>query len=411
MKSKTITTLVVEGTDGVGKTTLYKNLLDYYNYMYCVYDRGELSNIVYAEKYNRPFCSTQRGLPILYILLICNKSELKRRIIERAENEKWLAKDVNSELNKINDQDNFIKYYDSFKNDYHIIKIDCTNLNEKELLKLAVKEINNYVNNLSIDDNLSSWNELYKSGCEKLGLKFKCINNQPYINNVPIMAECNLHNGVYEMFDNKTIPHNLIYCQAYTQKEFMFDCDFSIVDFYDRKEDFSYIINSKIFSRRELFDYFKKFTENNISCITGDIFIDNPLIKRSPRVFGDDYIKKIGEAKATVYVARELAYLKYTTTRLYESILAKQIIFVDKLSDPKCIILNSIYKNSKHKNALISLLYVDENSICDNYKIILNDYNLVNEIIISQFNYYNELKASVLTNNLFIQSGDKNESN
>lgn len=92
MKSKTITTLVVEGTDGVGKTTLYKNLLDYYNYMYCVYDRGELSNIVYAEKYNRPFCSTQRGLPILYILLICNKSELKRRIIERAENEKWFRK-------------------------------------------------------------------------------------------------------------------------------------------------------------------------------------------------------------------------------------------------------------------------------------------------------------------------------
>lgn len=405
MKSKTISHIIVEGCDGVGKTTLYKNLLRCYNYRYCVYDRGELSNIVYAEKYNRPFCSTQRGLPILYILLTCDESELKRRILQRAKLENWSIIDTNEELNKIKDQEKFIEYYESFKGDYHIIKIDCTHLDENELLKIAVEKIDNYVNYLDVDEELSSWNKLYKYGCEKLGLNFDVRNNQPYINNIPIMAECNLHNGLYETFDNKLIPHNLIYCQSYSQKKKLTFDDFSIDEFYSRKEDFSYIINSKILSRLELFNYFNSFIINDVTCITGDIkyYINTPLIKCSSRVFGDDYIKKIKEAKATIYDARELAYLKYTTTRLYESILAMQIIFVDKLSDVECIILNSIYKNSKYKDVLIKLLYVDEHSICNNYKEILDNPDLVKEIILCQINYYNELKETVLKNNLFTQ--------
>ena len=390
MKSKNISMFIIEGADGVGKTTLYKLLLEEFRYIFPVYDRGELSNFVYAKKYNRTFSSSQRGLPILYILLYCDIEVLKKRIEIRANNENWNEKDLKNELLKVYDQKIFLDNIKEFSKDYHLICIDNTNLNEYDTLRIAKIKILEYLDSLNSDSEstYSNWNKIYSTECEKLGLEFKTINNQPYINGLPIMAECNLHNGLYETFTDKRVPHNLIYCQYYNQYP-------NVQDIYDRKEDFSYIINSKIFTRHEVYDYFNSFVENNLTCLTGttDYAANDPFIKCCDRVFGDEYIKLISKAKATVYIGRRLEYLKYLSTRLYESIIAKQIIFVDEKSDLNNDILKQIHHNDYR---LIELLRVNENNICEKYKKVLSMPGIVKTIIDNQSRYYENLKAHIL---------------
>ena len=50
--------LVIEGPDAVGKSTLIDGLFKHYNFRYMCYHRGELSNYVFAKKFNRPFFAT-----------------------------------------------------------------------------------------------------------------------------------------------------------------------------------------------------------------------------------------------------------------------------------------------------------------------------------------------------------------
>ena len=207
MKNNYILGFIIEGTDGVGKTTLRNKLTKYYNYSYFVYDRGDISNYVYSKIYNRDFIPMQLHLPILYILLTCSKEELKKRIINRDfENKEILEK----ELNKIEQQDNFINAYNELKNDYNIITINTTNKNEDEVLDLVVKEIEKYIYNLPSDEEISEWNKLYKKGCEKLKLKFEVKNKQSFINNFPICTDYTCYNGAYETFKYNKTPISLI---------------------------------------------------------------------------------------------------------------------------------------------------------------------------------------------------------
>ncbi len=385
MKNRNFTNIIIEGTDGVGKSTLQKKLLEYYNYRIPVYDRGELSNMVYAKKYDRPFSAMQRHLPILYIFLYCNATQLGLRIQKRATEENWPEKELRAELEKISDQGEFFKLLPAFAKDYHLITLDTTALNADEVLQEAVSLIDSYSKKLKEDDpaTYTAWNILYKMGCDHFGLDFKVINNQPYINNIAVMGEINNQNGVYETFSDKRYPHNLIYMFGYNQHP-------EIVPFNERKVDFTYIINSKILSRHEVYDYMENFIENNLSMFAGKpmYMIDHPLVITMERPVGDPLIKKMSEAKATVYMARKMAYLKYVSVRLYESILAENVIFVDKLSDPDCEILKAIYGDNEE---LINLLYVDENSICENYETVINDEKLVKFIIKKQHQYYDKL--------------------
>lgn len=388
MKSKYITNIIVEGPDGVGKTTLYKNLLEHYGYRIPVYDRGELSNFVYAKKYGRPFSAMQRHLPILYVLLLCDKETLANRIAKRGA---ATEEELKSELSKVDDVDVFAKYLNEFKKDYHVVEVDTTALDERETLEEAVKLIDRYVSKFAEDplESYSSWNKAYYEQCKKLGLDYKVISNQPFINGKAIMAETNLHQGIYETFTDKRCPHNLIYCEQY------FDKPLDVVPFDERKEDFTYVINSKIFSRHEVYDYFNSFAESNLSCVTGvTAYSDNnPLIKPLPRVFGNDYIHELSKAKATIYIARRMEYLKYCSTRLYESILADNVIFVDKLSDSECDILRQIHGDD---DELIGLLYVTPEDVCESYMYLMKHKELVEKALYDQREWYSKTRAKVL---------------
>lgn len=383
MKSKYITTIILEGTDGVGKSTITNELFKIYNYRYMVYHRGELSNLFYALKYDRPFAATQNGLPFLHVLLTCNKSELRDRIYQRGFALHQSYEHVQSELDKINDQDEFIRLAKAMSNDYHFIILDTSGLSAEDTGKILAKRIDEYVANLENDKEISSWNKMYEKACKKLKLKFTTKANQPHINDVPFMSELTCQNGVYERFDNRDYPDNLIYSMAYDVKK-------SDIDKVKKQFDFAYIINSKIKRRPEVYDYLNAFTNQDLSCMISesDLIDSNLLRVRTPRMFGDEFIKTIAKARATVYCARDLAHLKMQTARLYEAILAEQIVFVDSLSDVDCDILNDIFCN---ETDIIKLLYVRPETICQNYKFIVTHPEMYDYILHTQRKWYDSL--------------------
>ena len=383
MKSRNITTIIVEGTDGVGKSELIGQLFKIYNYRYMVYHRGELSNLFYAMKFHRPFATTQVGLPFLHILLTCDKNELRKRIIHRAEVNHESKESLDKELEKVDDQDEFIRLAKAMMNDYHMLILDTTGKSIEKVGKDAANLIDNYVANLSNDETVSEWNRMYSESAKDLNINFTCKDNQPYFNNIAFMSESTLQNGVYERFDEKTYPDNLMFALNYSVSD-------KQVRKIDKKYDFAYIINSKIKRRKEIYKYYNEFKKSKYTCLVSqsDLIPEDEYKIRCPREFGDMFILQLAKAKATVYCARDLAYLKLQTARLYEAILARQIVFVDKESDLDNDILSQIHKGAWYEQ----LLYVTPQTICSNYDIIINDAKLYEEILDTQTKWYNKLK-------------------
>ena len=386
MKSKNITTLILEGADGVGKSTITLKLFKIYNYRYMVYHRGEMSNLLFALKYNRNFTPTQVSLPFLHILLTCDKDELRRRITQRETALNHSKEEMEAELAKVNDQDKFIELAGKMSQKYHIIVVDTTGKTADETAAEVAKKVDEYVANLEIDANVSEWNAMYKKACDKLGLAFTVRDNQPYINDIMFMSEFNLQNGVYEMFGNKDYPDNFIYSLAYD--------DVSPVKVDEKDVDFAYIINSKIKDRREIFDYYSAFCNADKTCLTSsyELIPDDPHLIKTGRAFGNDFINMISEAKATVYCARDLEFAKLQTARIYEATLADQILFVDKLSDTGCEMLKAVHKDDEK---LIELLYVTPENIVSNYDYVMSHKDLYDKILSNQHSYYEWLKESV----------------
>ena len=382
MKSKFITHIIIEGCDGVGKDSIMAELWPMYNFQYRVLMRGELSDFVYAKKYNREFISTQRGLPFLYVLLIKDKKQIKQQIINR-------GIDVETELKKLNDQDLFIKYADILKQDYHIIIVNVDNLNIKQAAEKVYKETIKYINDLKIEDEPNEFNKMYIKGSERLGLKWTVRNNQPFLNGKMIMADAQLHNGRFETYDDKTIPHNLIFSLGYD-----YICT---TDIFNRKIDFAYPINSKILVRKEIYNYIENLNKNGLTLLTTDSKyipeLDN--IIRADKVFGDKYISLLTQAKATFYCSRDLAYLEMMTVRCYEAVRANQIIFVDIKTDPLHKILKQIH--GAH-SSYIRLLMCDEKSLPKKYKKVMASKIRVQRILQNQKEWYTKLCMEVTKN-------------
>lgn len=387
MKSKTISHIVLEGTDGVGKTTMLLNLLRHYNYRYIVYDRGELSNFVYAKKYNRAFISLQRNMPMLYVLLTCDKDILRKRIIKRGKDNGLTDTEILNDIIKIDDQDMFIQAANNFKNDYHIITVDISYLDELDACHKVAAEIDKYVNSLPTDTEETNWNIMYRKACNMFGLTLKVRDNQPYINDIMFMSESTWQNGAYETFTDKTCPDNLLYSLAYS-----LDCH--KYDVSNKDLDFAYVINSKINRRHEIIDYYLEMAKNGMSCLVSNKVFDALNVDyfvSMPRAFGDEFIKQLSRAKATIYCARDLEYLKLQTARLYEGIIANQIVFVDMESDKNCDMLKQIHKDKM----LIDLLYVTPQTFIRNYTTILDNPILYQRILDNQKQWYKTLVKDV----------------
>jgi len=393
MKHKNIHNLIIEGPDGVGKSTLIQNIFKHYNYRYMCYHRGELSNKIFAEKYHRPYYITQNNLPFLYIVLLCDEKELEKRIRMRETNEEKLQE----ELSKVKDNSKFRLYALEMSKEYDMFILDTTHLNEQQVLERVCDFLDTEIN-CEEDETISTWNEMYDISCKKYGLKFKVIENQPYINDIPINVESTLHNGVHETFTDKRYPDNLLYSLAYDRSKINSNCE--------KTYDFNYIINSKIKKRPEIFDYYEAFKKNNQTCLIANnpLVEENKLFTRIDRVFKEDFINTIAKSRATVYCARDLAPLKLQTARLYESILANNIVFVDRYSDEDCEILNMIYGED---DFVKQLLWVTPDSISVNYRIIMKDKSLMNYILEKQNKFYNKLvsdfEENVKNNKVFVK--------
>lgn len=380
MKSKFITHIVLEGCDGVGKDSIMADLWPKYNFRYRVLMRGELSDFVYSRKYNREFISTQRGLPFLYVLITKDVNEIRNQIIKRGE-------DVENELKKLADQELFKTCAKIFEQDYHIIVVDVTGLTIQEGSEKVFNETLKYINNLDKDDEPNEFNKMYIKGANKLGLKWTVRNNQPFLDGEMIMADAQLHNGRFETYDNRDMPHNLIFSIGYDYQN-----EDTIDEFMSRPYDFAYPINSKILVRGEIYDYIDKLCRNNLTLVTTDSKYIPPFenLIRVDKVFGDDYIKMLTQAKATFYCSRDLAYLEMMTVRCYEAVRANQLIFVDRLTDPECKILRAIHGISLD-DIILSKLWCTENTLTNNYKEIIKNKELVKLILKNQRQWYQNL--------------------
>ena len=138
MRYRNVRNLIIEGPDGVGKSTLIEGLFNYYNYKYMCYHRGELSNRLFAEKFKRPFYETQRGLPFIYIVLAANDEDLKNRILRRAEDEGWQDADLQKELKTVEYSHEYLLLANEMLEDYDIHIVNTSGKTESQVLESVV---------------------------------------------------------------------------------------------------------------------------------------------------------------------------------------------------------------------------------------------------------------------------------
>ena len=386
MKNNNISYIILEGGDGVGKSTLNPYIYRKFNRKFTIETRGDISEYVYAKKYNRPMHKYEHGLPFLYVILIRDKLETTQMIIDRKTQSFVENISTEDELNTLDDQDLFIQAAKDLKDEYNIIVVDLSGCNIEQSVDKVCHAIEEYIqNNIKYDETMNMFNKMYELGCEKYDLIWRCIDNQPYLNNQMIMADFQYHNGMFETYTNKTIPHNLLFSAAYSKTNMT-----DINDFYDREIDFVYPINSKIKFRNKIWAYLQELLKHHIVLTTKTDYLqslDMSNLAIFDKVFGDGYIKQLSRAKATVYSSRELAHIEMMTVRCYESVLADNIIFVDEKTDPQHKILTQIYKDDEE---MIEQLTVNEHNISQKYEWIMSN-DCVCYILTKQRQWYEKL--------------------
>lgn len=380
MKASNISIIQIEGVDGVGKTSLIKECSKRGLHRYAICDRGDLSDYVFAKLYHRNFIPSVNNQNALIILLIDDKDVIKNRLRARGDDE---------EIAKVDLQDEYIRAAKLLdEHDYKVVTIDIHGLSISEVFERVLNILTAIPCFADAEDEseYSIWNRQYAKGAQKLGYKFRVIQNQPYINDIPICSEITCHNGVYETFENKKYPISLVYVMGYD------DFDASQIK---KDVDFSYPIWSKINRRPEVFQYYSAWENHGLTFLASSLHCDNYSNSYEfTRSTGIMYLAQLAKANATVYTARDVAYLKMQNARLYEAILANQIVFVDKESDPDCEILTLMH----HDKELIDLLYCTPDDICDKY----NDALLIKDkILTNQREYYNKLVNNVKVSTAF----------
>ena len=273
------------------------------------------------------------------------------------------------------------------KDEYNIITIETSNMTYDEVVDTITNEVKKFVSALPTDKEINGFNELYKKGAEKYGLKVTIRDNQPYLENQQFMADFQYHNGLYETFEDKSMPDTLLYVAAYNNTE---------TDMSNKTIDFQYPINSKILFRPEVKDYVKHISDSLTLLTTESHYLDDVANMKNVtmfgKVFGDDYIKQLSRTKATIITNRELAHTEMMTARWYEAVLANTVIFVDKITDPYSKVLKQIHSDNEK---LIDLLTVIPETIVNNYLTVINDAQLVKQILDAQHKWFNKLLSEI----------------
>lgn len=138
MHYRNVRNLIIEGPDGVGKSTLIDGLFKHYDYKYMCYHRGELSNKLFAKKFKRVFYETQRGLPFLYIVLTASKRCLTSRIIKRANFENWTEEQKQKELETVSYSNEYSNLANEMIQNYDVCIINTSDKSDKDVLNEVI---------------------------------------------------------------------------------------------------------------------------------------------------------------------------------------------------------------------------------------------------------------------------------
>lgn len=373
LKNRQFNTLIVEGPDCELKQQFIEKLHDYFQGQYLVITHGDLYEQVYALKHNIVPTRHTHGMQVKYILFDIEQ-----------DNEEYMKE---------------LSLYKKVVKKLPASEYDIVNIAKKDTLNETVGDIGfriSFENSIRSDEEFNKFNLMYKTGCEKYRLNWKVVDDQPYLNDRQIMADYQYHNGSYETYTDKSIPDTLLYSAAYTNTK---SCH--IADFMKKKYDVQYPINSKIKYRPDAQDYIKAIIKSLTLYTSKSSYVDEIVsdctneekakIHTFDKVFCDDYIKELSQAKTTIITNREFAHTEMMTARWYEAVLANCVIFVDEQTDPESKVLKQIYgKNSM----FIQMLTVTPETYVDSVKQIISaptEYQSIEEILNAQHAWYNRL--------------------
>lgn len=383
--NKQFNTLIVEGPESELKQQFMQKLHDTFEGRFLVITHGDIYEQVYAMKHNLIPVRHTHGAQVKYILF-----------------------DMSDGTKECDDE---LSLYKKVMFALPASEFDVMNIVHKDTIDDIAFDISFRLDmEFRHDDNENEFNEfnkMYSLGCKQFGLKWHVIDNQPYLCNRQIMADYQYHNGSYETYDNKTIPDTLLYSAAYSNTK-----SIRYEDFMQKKYDVQYPINSKIKYRPDAEDYIKETIKSLTLYTSKSSYIDEVVsdcteekknkIFTFDKVFCDDYIKELSQAKVTVITNREFAHTEMMTARWYEAVIANCIIFVDMYTDPQSKVLKQIYGDYSE---FVKMLTVTPETFVDRVKCVLNlpeQQQCIEEILSAQHAWYNRLLNNINTANISI---------
>ena len=352
-----ISHVVIEGCDGVGKSTLLFGLQKKFNRIGPSFrDRGELSDFVYAKKFGRSVVSVnQCHLPFLYVLITKSEDEIRKQLEKRAQVDPIAAKDLSEELDAIKDQRLFMDLYREFKVDHHAIMCDLTGKSIDESIDFVYDKINEYLDHLPKDCADSTTHFILSSAACKKQWRFHSINGQPYFNSKMAILDPDKHNGVYETVTDKTYPISLMYAaefEPYVKDRVKTDKNLAIVD-------------NRVFSD----DHEVILPEHITNIMTGM----------------EGFMNVFNTASCVEYYTR-YGYRHGVSPMLYLAAMTNTVIFFDQRHTLQMDIYQQIYKN--HEELINYVTFMSKDSLKEKKKGVFDDENIKKAILFAQKQWY-----------------------
>ena len=352
-----ISHVVIEGCDGVGKSTLLFGLQKKFNRIGPSFrDRGELSDFVYAKKFGRSVVSVnQCHLPFLYVLITKSEDEIRKQLERRAQIDPVAAKDLSEELDAIKDQRLFMDVFHEFKVDHHAIMCNLTGKTIDESIDFVYDKINEYLEHLPKDCADSTTHFILSSAACKKQWRFHSINGQPYFNSKMAILDPDKHNGVYETVTDKTYPISLMYAaefEPYVKDRVKIDKNLAIVD-------------NRVFSD----DHEVILPEHITNIMTGM----------------EGFMNVFNTSSCVEYYTR-YGYRHGVSPMLYLAAMTNTVIFFDQRHTLQMDIYQQIYKN--HEELIKYVTFISKDSLKEKKKDVFDNENIKKAILFAQKQWY-----------------------